>query len=338
MVGSSLYIKDLYLMAESSIFVYLLSGVAFIISAVILFIGLGRVRLDITRLFGVPQVLLILSLIKLIGGGVRGFAEFSLIPSTQAGLMKLTHDVVHQCLVLLMVPDHPILSVTTWNFIGSIFSETTGLWLSLFIFILPLGIFLRQHFSSEPVLPADIKTGAFRRKMIKSFRDDRVIKSIPVFVFLIVIMATWFSQKGDPAAKLYNPDPKPIVAEGDRVVIPLQFSGVDLRDGMLHKFSIMVNNENIRILVMKKPDGTLAVCLDACEICLPDGYAQGKDYLLCIYCITPIPYDTVGHPGGCNPIPLTYLVTEKDVQIDVQELLEKWALVKAGSSKGELKK
>jgi uncharacterized membrane protein len=89
---------------------------------------------------------------------------------------------------------------------------------------------------------------------------------------------------------------------------------------------------------MKKPDGTLSVCLDACEICAPDGYGQSKDHVVCLYCNTPIPFDTVGKPGGCNPIPLAALVTDKEVRVDIAMIREKWALMRSGQARGGIGK
>ncbi len=338
MAGSSLYLKDLYYMSGRDLLVFIASGVVFFGAAGLSYVLFERAGVGVTRLFGLPQTLLMLSLVKLVAGGVRGFAEFSLIPSVQSGLMKLTHDAVHQMLVMLMVPDHPILSVTAWNYIGVLFGEGAGLWLSLLLFMLPLGIFLTQHFSAEPVVPAEAKSGAMRRKFIKAFRDERVLRSIPIFVFMLFIFSNWFVQKGDGAYRLYVPEPVPAATENGVVVIPIKSPSKDLSDGMLHKFSVSIGEESIRILVMKRPDGTLAVCLDACEICPPDGYGQGKGHVVCLYCNTPIPYETLGKPGGCNPIPLAALVTDKDIRIEMKEVSLKWSDVKTGKTRESIER
>ena len=334
MAGSSLYVMDLAFMANGSRLIIAAAGSGFILSLVA---GYGLIRLgkmDLSRLFGLPQLLLALSMIKLLTGGVRGFAELSLIPAVQAGLKKLIHDIVHQTFVTLMVPDHPILSKTTWNFIGVLFGEAVGLWLSLALLVLPMAFFVWKHFSEPESVPASLAVPARRRKFIKALRDQRVMKSIPVFIFLICIVSVWFVQKGTGTSDLYQPDAKAVTADGGVVILPLQSPIEDLRDGAIHKFKIAIEGEEVRLLIMKKPDGTLSTCLDACEICAPDGYGQAKEHVVCIYCKTPIPFDTVGKPGGCNPIPLPALVTDKDVRIEVNDMSEKWALMKSGQSKG----
>lgn len=83
-------------------------------------------------------------------------------------------------------------------------------------------------------------------------------------------------------------------------------------------------------MAVKKTDGTLSVCLDACEICPPDGYGQKGDSLVCIYCGTPIHLDSLGKPGGCNPIPLSASIEGGFVKIELDEVLKKWGFVKKG--------
>ncbi|MDH4161398.1 MAG: DUF2318 domain-containing protein [Nitrospirota bacterium] len=337
MAGSALFIADLASMAQAPMPVFLASGLGFV-----LFIAgtaaLGRkVQPVFPRLFGLPQVLLTLALIKLLAGGIRGFAELTLIPAVQAGLMKLVHDVIHQTFVMILVPDHPVLSTTTWNFVGFLFRETAGLWLSLILLVTPLVLFVIKHFREPLRYPGSIDRPSQRRMFIRSIRDQRLLKSLPVLFFLAVIIMTWFSQQDAPGVSLYLPDPKPVAADGDALNIPIQSPTEDLRDGAIHKFSLLIRDEQVRLLIMKKPDGTLTACLDACEICPPDGYGQSREHVVCLYCKTPIPFDTVGKPGGCNPIPLPTVVTDKEVRLTMKDISEKWVLVKSGASKTTVK-
>ncbi len=333
--GSTLYVKNLSIISEdASPLVSSVSG--FLLIQMFLYLLFRNLFSRLTRLFDFPQLLLVLSLLKLTGGGVKGFAELSLIPSVQRGLMKLIHDVVHQTFVTLLVPDHMLLKVTTWNFIGVLFGEMVALWLSLGVLFVPLVIFLKKYLTAPVEPPTKIGSGAQRRKYIKGIKNERLLKSIPVVFFMVFILSTWFVQGSESVSILYNPEPVPLVAEGDKVIIPITSPGTDLRDGMIHKYSLDLDGEEVRIMIMKKDDGTLATCLDACEICPPDGYAQGEDHVVCLYCRTPIPVNTLGKPGGCNPIPLKALVTDRDVQIQLSEIRQKWTMVKTGKTKEEL--
>jgi uncharacterized membrane protein len=81
--------------------------------------------------------------------------------------------------------------------------------------------------------------------------------------------------------------------------------------------------------VIRKPDRSLSVCLDACEICPPVGYGQRENHVVCIYCDTPIAVGTLGQPGGCNPIPLEADIDERFITIKMEEILKKWKFVKS---------
>ena len=337
MAGASLYLADLSTMAGKTPPVLAAAAAGFCGALALGAVVIPRIKIDIPKLFGLPQLFLFAALIKLAAGGVHGFAELSLIPAVQAGLMKLVHDMVHQTFLLIMVPDHMILTATAWNFIGIFFGKMSGLLLSLVIMTAPLVIFLAKHFSEQIAVPLLITGAARRRIFVRAVRDQRMLKSIPVVLFLIYITATWFAQSGQAAARLYLPEPIPVVPEQGMLSLPLQSPGSELRDGAIHKFTVTIDGENARFLILKKPDGTLAVCLDACEICPPDGYGQAREHVVCTYCNTPIPFDTLGKPGGCNPIPLESLVTEKDVRIRITEIAEKWKKVKTGAAKEEPK-
>jgi hypothetical protein len=336
MAGSSLYVADLYFTAERNKIVFFSAAAGFSLALLLAHIVVTRVTFDVMRFFELPQILLFLALLKLVAGGVRGFAELSLIPSVQAGLMKLIHDMVHQTFLFLLVPDHPLLSTTTWNFIGVLFGPSAGMWLSLGIMLLPLILFIKIQFSEAVSLPGEISVPARKRIFIRAVRDQRVMRSVPVFIFMVFILSTWFAQKGESSDPLYLPQVRPLIGENGKVIIPLQSTLDDLRDGSLHKFSVTVAGEEVRLIVMKKPDGTLAVCLDACEICQPDGYGQAPEHVVCLYCKTPILFASLGKPGGCNPIPLGALVTDKDIQVELAEIARQREKVNRGDSKGPI--
>lgn len=333
MAGGALYVADLYALVGRNRLVPAAGALG--LFGVLLLAALlrGKKRSSIIRLFDLPQVLLSLALIKLIGGGIRGFAELSLIPAVQAGLTKLVHDAVHQILVLVLVPDHLILSTTTWDFIGVLFGSAAGLLLSLGIMVIPLVFFLVKHFSSTVTVPPAVKGGASKRLFVASIRTDRFFKSLPVFLFLLVIVGTWFHESGEATASFYMPEAKPVTEINGKIIVPLQGPAENLLDGGLHKLLIKLGSEEVKVLIMKRSNGTLAVCLDACEICPPEGYGAATGHVVCISCKTPIPIDTLGTPGGCNPIPLAALVTDKEVQIEVADIREQFAKVKSGETK-----
>ncbi|MBI5194994.1 MAG: DUF2318 domain-containing protein [Nitrospirae bacterium] len=334
-MGIIFYLKEIALMADKASTVYLYALIGLAVSLVI-FIAVVKFYKPywIGSFFDIPQILLFLAMVKLLGGGIKGIAELSLIPSVQRGFIKFIHDIIHQTLVLAMVPDHPLLKPTTWNFIGIFFGTNIASIASLILLLLFPLMFI-YHSLFKPLPEPEAQTNAQRRKIKSFLLSDRRKKALPVIFFICLILIAWFSQGSEQVTRLYNPKPGPVVADKGVVVIPLTLPGMDLTDGLLHKFSLIHDGDEIRIIIIKKSSNALAVCLDACEICPPEGYAQREDHVVCIYCGTPIAIDTLSEPGGCNPIPLETSVDALSVKIELSEILKKWGFVTAGSNKGK---
>lgn len=287
----------------------------------------------IGRFFDLPQMLLFLAVVKLLGGGTKGISELSLIPSVQRGFMKFSHDFIHQTFVILMVPDHPLLKTTVWNFIGIFFGPNFASFAALFI-LLSFPLMFIVHSLFGPLPEREELTAAQQRKDRYLLISDKRRKALPVVLFMMMVFVSWFSESGESVSRLYDPAPKPVVVDQGTVLLPLHDPSMDLMDGMLHKFSLNYEGETIRMLAIKKADNAISICLDACEICLPKGYGQMGDHVVCIYCNTPIPVNTLGQPGGCNPIPLSFVVDENFIRIEAAELIRKWKRVRTGVDKG----
>jgi uncharacterized membrane protein len=335
--GAVFFLRDLSLMKEAFLAPYASVGAGLLIACIFLILVMRYVRpFWIGTFFEIPQLLLFLAIVKLLAGGIQGFAELSLIPSVQRGFIKFSHDVMHQTLVMLMVPDHPLLTTTAWNFIGFFFGSNFAHLISL-VMLLGLPV-LFIYFSLFLHLPEpETQSRVERRKLKALIMSDRRRKSIPVFIFIIIVLVSWFSHGAETPSRLYNPQPKPVVAEKGIVIIPLKDPTADIMDGSLHKFSVNLEGEKIRLMVIRKSNGELAVCLDACEICPPEGYGQREKHVICIYCNTPIPVDTLGEAGGCNPIPVAASVDDRSIRIEASEILRKWRYVKTGESKKAIK-
>jgi len=77
----------------------------------------------------------------------------------------------------------------------------------------------------------------------------------------------------------------------------------------------------VRFLLYKKPDGTIAVVLDACSICGPIGFFNnGAQGITCKNCNAPVNPQSVGEGGGCNPIPLAASVKDGTVTVRTSDL------------------
>ena len=88
----------------------------------------------------------------------------------------------------------------------------------------------------------------------------------------------------------------------------------------------------VRFFLYQKPDGKVATVLDACEICGPVGFYKGSQGVICKNCAAPINPQSVGMPGGCNPIPLKAEVTGDAIVISRGRFCGGPPLLRAGSN------
>ncbi len=91
-------------------------------------------------------------------------------------------------------------------------------------------------------------------------------------------------------------------------------------DGNLHRFSIVSDGATVRIIVILRPDKTIATAFDACQICGNQGYYQKGPNVICRNCASAIFVPSIGVHGGCNPIPLESKVESDQLVIPADKL------------------
>ncbi|MBI5140832.1 MAG: DUF2318 domain-containing protein [Nitrospirae bacterium] len=327
--GSALHLRETALMRGNAVSVFATSTAGFIaLSALFIRFRRNVLSPDFGAFFGLPQTLLFLAVMRLLLGGAGGGSGWSIIPAMQALTMKFVHDVVHHVFSIILVPDHPLLRVTVWNFIGFFFGPNFSMMVTAGLLVTPPVMFVKRILFAPDVDGHVFETAAERRLYRADVRLSRRKEAAAGIVFIAVILAAWFIQGGESPTTRYNPAPKPVVEDKGVVVIPLKDPTMNLKDGAIHKFSLARDDGSVmRLLVTARSDGSLAVCLDACEICPPDGYGQSGKTVICLFCDTPIPTDTLGKAGGCNPIPVRAEVTAADIRISVAEIVDKWRRV-----------
>lgn len=109
--------------------------------------------------------------------------------------------------------------------------------------------------------------------------------------------------------------PKPVLVEAKDGLIKVEVP----KENGFYRYSF---NE-ARFLVAVK-NGKPHVALDVCYICPPKGYGYDGEVLVCLNCEAPIPPETVGTPGGCNPYVIDYTIKNGNVIIDADKLLKAW--------------
>lgn len=162
---------------------------------------------------------------------------------------------------------------------------------------------------------------AEERKLEWSARRDRfwaIAVCATAFVFMsMVTVEVIYTQKGtglSPATELaFDKD--------GRVTIAI----ADLAMGELRRYSVDANGTKVRFLLYRKPDNTVATVFDACQICGGVGFYKGASGLVCKNCASPVNPQSVGEPGGCNPLPLRSIQNGGSVVITSTDLAQQAA-------------
>lgn len=253
-----------------------------------------------------------------------------IIASIEVIVARILHDLVHWLVVFLLLPDHIYLTRTFWNLLGFFFRKDTSLIINL-AFILSIGVFLMVYLLSRP-LPElkGVEKGADRRKIWAGIKNSRRWQTLSILVAAAMLMSAGYTAFGS-GRKLYQPTPRPVSANARGLV---EVPATQVSDGLIHVYSFAHDEKIIRFAVIKKPDGNFAVTLDCCLICpptTPTSYAQMGQDLFCVYCGTPIPVDSVGKPGGCNPVPIPFkVIGGSKLQFDAVNALGVWERVNKG--------
>lgn len=238
-------------------------------------------------------------------------------------VMKGVHDFVHQFMESILIPDHLFVRSYVWNYIGLLFGKEVGFWGGMVIWFTPAFLIaLAIRFERLPSV-AHIRQGAQRRTLLAvAIAKRRYRLVIPVLSVAVFAAAAY--QSRFPSVEYWDPKPLPVTASpAGEIFIPKK-GEIDLEDGKLHKYLFKQGGREARFFVLMTPEGRLTVDLDACAICKPDGYGQAEGSVICYYCKTLIPLDTVGKPGGCNPVPVAFTEKSDGVVIDGMALINSW--------------
>jgi FTR1 family protein len=165
--------------------------------------------------------------------------------------------------------------------------------------------------------PAPVPETAAERRMARwSARRERLwMASVyaTAFLFILLVTAEFIYAKSVTSLSPATP----VSFQNGELSIPL----AQVSDGDLHRFVVQEHGVEVRFLLYQKPDNKVVAIFDSCEICGPVGFFKGPNGIVCKNCAAPINSQSVGTPGGCNPIPLKSSATSDAIVIQESDLL-----------------
>ncbi len=246
----------------------------------------GSVRINLQKFFRVTTVILFFVAAQLVISGLHELSENGVLPSSK----------------------------TEMAIIGPIVRNDLFFFITILALAALMVLFEVKRRQPGPV-PA---SAAERRKALWSARRERLwMASVYAssFVFIVLVTAEFIYTKSVSAL---SPATE-VTFVNRQVIIPL----TQVQDGDLHRYSAQENGSTVRFWLYQKPDGKIATVLDACEICGAVGFYKGPNGVVCKNCAAPINPQSVGMPGGCNPVPLKAQVTADAVIIQEADIAAK---------------
>jgi high-affinity iron transporter len=273
----------LMVLREGAETVLILSGVTLDSSALLSFLGTlfgviaavafgvmfvkGSVRINLQKFFRVTSVILFFVAAQLVVSGLHELSENGVIPSSKREMA----------------------------IIGPIVRNELFFFITIVALAALMVLFEARRRAPTPV----VESTAERRKASWSARRERlwmVSVYATSFVFILLVTAEFIYAK---TVSALSPATRISFVNGV-VSIPLS----QVSDGDLHRYAAREEGAEIRFFLYRKPDGKVVAAFDACEICGSVGFYKGPNGLVCKNCVAPINGQSVGTPGGCNPVPL----------------------------------
>jgi high-affinity iron transporter len=258
-------------------FIGTLLGVAVAVLFGVMFVK-GSVRINLQKFFRITTVILFFVAAQLVISGLHELSENGVLPSSRREMALIGPIVRNEMFFVVTIVALAALMV--------LFEAK------------------RRAPVAVPGSPAERRKAAWTARRERFWMASVYASS---FVFIMLVTAQFIYAKSistlSPATE--------VTFVGGKTTIPLKL----IYDGDLHRFAAKENGVDVRFWLYQKPDGKIATVLDACEICGPVGFYKNSGGVVCKNCAAPINPQSVGMPGGCNPIPLQATITADSVVI-----------------------
>ncbi len=262
-----------------------LLGVALAVVFGVMFVK-GSVRIDLRKFFRVTTVILFFVAAQLLISGMHELSETGFLPPSKREMAVIG----------------PIVR-------NDFFFPITMLTLVALMILF-------EYRRRKPEAAAAVSKAEDRKQEWTARRERRwaVLACITAFVFIFMVTAEFIYAKDvpvSPAIELaFNSDGKAVI------------STKGLAEGDLQRYSVQVKGVTVRFLLYRKPDGKVATVFDACQICGGVGFYKGTSGIVCKNCAAPVNAQSMGQPGGCNPIPLQSTQDGDSMVIQITDLAQ----------------
>ncbi|MBZ5525655.1 MAG: Fe-S-containing protein [Acidobacteriia bacterium] len=271
-------------------FIGTLLGVALAVVFGVMFVK-GSVRINLQKFFRVTSIILFFVAFQLIVSGLHELSENGVLPSSKQEMALIG----------------PIVRNDYFFFVT--------------ILALAALMILLEYRRQKPEATAPAASKAEERKLQWTARRERlwsVMLCVTAFAFITMITAEFIYTK---SASALSTSTEVVFTNGE-----IRIAKAEVADGDLHRYSAKVNGTEVRFFLYRRPNGEIATVFDACTICGPVGFYKSSVGLVCKNCSAPINPQSVGQPGGCNPIPLNSTVVGENIVITTAGLAEQSAI------------
>jgi FTR1 family protein len=227
----------------------------------------GALRISLKPFFSLTTAVLLLVAFQLVVGGLHELSEGKVLPASRTE-MALVGPVVKNELLLFTLT---LALAVGWMLLGA---------------------------GRSPAAPAPAGGGAEARLARAAAAREKTWRTAFAGLGLVVVAllaASFASRARIPAAEPATE----LTPDGASV----SFDAGLAADGRMHFFSAPTAAGNVRFFAIRVGN-EIRTNLDACEICGPIGYFLEGGAAVCRNCTSPIALNSLGRPGGCNPVPL----------------------------------
>jgi high-affinity iron transporter len=262
-----------------------LLGVALAVVFGVMFVK-GSVRIDLRKFFRVTAVVLFFVAAQLLISGMHELSETGFLPPSKREMAVIG----------------PIVR-------NDFFFPVTMLALVALMILL-------EYRRRKPEAAVPTSKAEERKQDWTAKRERRwaILACTTAFIFIFMVTAEFIYAKEPPASPATEIT---FDATGKAAI-----STRDLPQGELRFYTADVKGAKVRFFLYRKPDGKVASLFDACQICGGIGFYKGTTGIICKNCAAPINPQSLGQPGGCNPIPLEPPQDGDSVVISITDLAQ----------------